>query len=101
MRYGLQVKAPTGWKTQGWRSCADLNTIEINGVPRWFRCQRCNVLVTHGQVDKGGCAACGNRRLHGARMLTWPEILLLKLGYFPMNARERTEVQPVFARNGR
>lgn len=103
MRFKAQFgpKLPTGWRTHGWRSCADLNIIEIAGVPRWFRCQRCNALVTHGQLHEGGCGACGNRRLHGARMLTWVEIALLKMGYFPLDKRETAAVRPVFSRNGR
>ena len=100
MKYGFDKTVPKGWKVLGWRSCADLNTIEISGVPRWFRCQRCNALVTHGQVELGGCR-CGNRRFHGARMLTWPEILGLKLGRFPLDKRERAEIRPIFSRNGR
>ena len=100
MKYGIREKPLTGWRVRGWRSCADLNRIEIQGVPRWFRCQRCNSLVTHGQVEQGGCR-CGNRRLHGARMLTWPEILALKLGLLRLDKRERDEVQPLFSRNGR
>jgi hypothetical protein len=93
-----QFKKPrTGWRHEGWRSCKDLNLEGMEGVPRWFRCQKCNALVTHGQVQTGGCE-CGNRRLHPANMLTWPEIVLLKLGRFRLNAREQTDVRPLVRR---
>ena len=91
-------KPPTGWRHEGWRSCQDLQTEDVSGVPRWFRCQRCNHLVTHRMVQMGGCMKCGTRRIHGARILSWAEILFLKLGWFPLDARERTEVRPLFGR---
>lgn len=91
-------KPPTGWRHEGWRSCQDLNTETVKGVPRWFRCQRCNQLVTHGMVQMGGCMKCGTRRLHGARTLSWPEILALKLGRLPLDDRERAEVRPLWGR---
>ena len=88
-------KPPKGWRYEGWRSCRDL--AEMDGVPRWFRCQKCNALVTHGQIQCGGCE-CGNRRLHPANVLTWPEIVLLKLGRFRLTDREKQLVRPWITR---
>lgn len=86
-----------GWRYEGWRACEDLTSQEINGVPRWFRCQRCNGLVTHGMIQAGGCASCGGRRIMPAMELSWKEILLLKCGLLPLNVRERAEVGPLWA----
>lgn len=83
-------KRPTGWRYEGWRSCAD-----VDGVPRWFRCQRCNALVTHGHIQLGGCGACGTRRLMPAQILSWSEILALKLGRYPFTATEAEWVRPL------
>lgn len=96
MGYIELPKRPTGWRYEGWRSCRDLEEENLEQIPRWFRCMesRCNRLVTHGQVSLGGCI-CGNRRLTQARLLTWMEILLVKLGWFPLDSRERKSVAPL------
>jgi len=83
-----------GWLYEGWRKCEDLHD-----VPRYLRCQRCLRLVTHGQIDHGGCI-CGNRRICPALALTWPEAVLLKLGWFPLTPHEHGRIKPVFARLG-
>lgn len=89
----FDVKPRTGWRYEGWRACTDL--IDPEGVPRWFRCLKCNEIVTHGLVRQGGCV-CGNRRLQPARELTWWEIVQLKLGRFPLTEQERAAVRPLF-----
>lgn len=88
-----KVNARTGWRFEGWRACQDLDRDGLGGVPRWFRCSRCNSLVTHGMVQVGGCH-CGNRRLLTALSLTWWEIVSLKLGRYPLDTRERDAVRP-------
>jgi hypothetical protein len=84
----------TGWLYRSWRKCGD-----VNDVPRYLRCQRCLRLVTHGQIETGGCL-CGNRRICPALALTWGEAVLLKLGWFPLSPVERASIKPVFAGMG-
>ena len=94
MNFGIRKTATKGWRYEGWRSCADLNIPgEIEGAPAYLRCMRCYRLVTHGDVKLGGCV-CGFRKLNPCLALTWPEILLLKLGWFPLVARERKAIRP-------
>ena len=80
-----------GWLYTGWRKCQD-----VHGVPLYLRCQRCLRLVTHGQIETGGCL-CGNRRVCPALALTLAEAVLLKLGWFPLRPFERERIQPLGA----
>ena len=89
----LTQQAQTGWRQRDWRSCKDFTSGEYAGTPRWLRCMRCYRLVTHGQIQFGGCA-CGFRKLNPCLELTTPEMLLLKLGWFPMVEFEREAVRP-------
>ena len=93
-KYIQAPKPKSGWRHVGWRSTRDLTEDSAKGVPRWLRCIRCNRLVTHGQIATGGCI-CGERKLTSARILTWWEITLLKLGWFPLNEREIQGVHPL------
>jgi hypothetical protein len=95
MDFGVKTVEPTGWRWSGWRSCKD---VQIPGVmentPRYLRCMRCFRLVTHGETRLGGCV-CGYRKMNPANSLSWGEILLLKLGWFPLDAWERSEIHPL------
>lgn len=78
------------WDQRDWRDCRD----RPSGQPRYFRCARDYRLVTDGQSRRGGCL-CGNRKLAVATGLSYAEIALLKLGYFPLTGTERSEVRPL------
>ena len=84
------------WKKTGWRKCDDI-TIRgvVEGSPRYFRCFRCYRVVTHGQTALGGCA-CGFRKLLSCLELTTTEIILLKLGWFPLAEYEHEFIRPLF-----
>lgn len=97
MRFGPAKPVPPSWRTTGWRSCEDVMLPGvIEGAPRYLRCLRCYRLVTHGQIQTGGCI-CGYRKLNPCLRLTWAEILLLKLGWFPLVPWEREAISPLFA----
>ncbi len=83
------------WKNSGWRMCAD----DRQGCPRYLRCTRCFSVVTHGQIDLGGCV-CGERKLNPARELLWGEILMLKFGWYVLNSGETNAIRPIAPRLG-
>jgi len=89
-----------GWKNKGWRSCNDLIRPGLEGVPRYFRCSRDYRLVTHGQVRQFGSCTCGFRKLNPSLGLTWTEIILLKLGWFPLQGWEKDDIRPITSRLG-
>jgi hypothetical protein len=86
-----RLAAKQGWLYRGWRRCGD----DLQGTPRYFRCQRCYTLVTRGQVAQGGGCTCGNRRLCAALALTWTEAVLLKLGYYRLSRAEQRVIRPL------
>lgn len=93
----LKFEPKTGWRHARWRNCKDVMiTGVIENVPRYLRCMRCYRLVTHGQIACGGCA-CGNRKLNPCLELTIPEMVLLKLGWFPLTLWEHDAIQPICA----
>jgi hypothetical protein len=95
MDFGAKRVEPTGWRYEGWRSCKDVFIKDvIENVPRYLRCMRCYRLVTHGETKLGGCV-CGYRKLNPANSLTWAEIALLKLGWFPLTHYEVDAVRPL------
>lgn len=97
------LKAPPnvsdqGWRNHAWRNCADITAAGLfENTPRYLRCMRCYRLVTHGEVSMGGCI-CGNRRLNSATELTWVEIVLLKVGWFPLTIWETNAIRPLIPR---
>lgn len=93
----LNTQARSGWRHAGWRSCADVFLPGVvQDVPRYLRCMRCFRLVTHGQYQLGGCS-CGFRKLNPCLELTLAELVLLKLGWFPLMGWEREAIRPLFA----
>ena len=96
MKFRPPKEPPITWRTSGWRRCGDVFIRgAVENAPRYLRCMRCYRLVTHGQVSTGGCV-CGFRKLNPARELTWPEILLLKLGWFRLTPWEAKDIRPFF-----
>jgi len=93
---GRGAKPPRpSWMTTGWRDCSDIKTGDRANTPRYFRCYKpgCNRLVTHAQVQMGGCY-CGNRKISASIGLTHMEILLMKIGWFPLDDDEKALVRP-------
>lgn len=83
-----------------WAVCEDVMVREDDGTllyngPKWLRCGReeCLKLVTHGQIQQGGCV-CGNRRLRPALQLKPMEKVWLKMGLLPLTGWEAALVQP-------
>ncbi len=89
-QWGTVVDTPEKDYPPSWRDCEDIRVLDDDGSvlyagPRWMRCTRieCNALVTHGQIQKGGCV-CGQRRVTGAYRLTATEQVMLKRGHYPL-----------------
>jgi hypothetical protein len=55
---------------------------------------RCEALVTYGQIATGACR-CGTRKISGCLELSWGESLRLKLGCYPLSAKERDAIRLV------